>query len=142
MPSDLRGFAMPTVAYESGTGRFERRIGRRVDLELATIAWVDPPTLPGAPARREWPGRIVNVSVTGAAIDGPAELPVSVGDKAAIRYRGKDSGVTICRSEATNQPGVRRYGVEFVVLQKALKNEVYHAVSQGRPGEDSWQRAI
>jgi hypothetical protein len=32
--------------------------------------------------------------------------------------------------------------VEFVVLQRALKNEVYNAVSFGRPGEETWQRAI
>jgi hypothetical protein len=133
---------MPSVAYESGVGQFDRRIGRRVDLTLGSISWADPPGLPGAPTRRYWPGRIVNVSVTGAAVEGPDDLPVAIGDRTILSYRGRDTGVTIRWSRPGVDPGVRLFGVEFVVLQRALKNEVYEAVAGDRPDEDAWRRAI
>lgn len=133
---------MATVTYETGTHRFERRIGRRVDIEPLDVSWVDPPSGPGAAPRRVWPARVVNVSVTGAAIEGPSALPWAVGDKAVVRFQGSDSAVTVNWTAPTETPGVSTYGVEFAILHAALKQEVYRACGRGRPGEDRWERAV
>jgi hypothetical protein len=122
---------MPLVAYESGVVPFERRIGARYPADDVEVSWFE------RPGREEqaggWAGRVEDVSITGAAVSGPSDLPLSVGSKAVIRYRGCDTGVVICRSEPTESPGVSRYGIEFVVLHPTLEDVVHQAMNRARP---------
>lgn len=130
---------MPTVDYETGV-RFERRIGKRVTPEALEVAWVDRPVEPGhrGDPDREWPGRVENVSVTGAAVLGPTTMSLAVGDHAILRYDGGESVVLVCRDEPTEERGVRVYGVEFKALNTRLRSEVYALVSEGRSDEVHW----
>ncbi len=138
---------MPTVAYESGTAAFERRIGRRKPAEDLAVTWCVRPEDSGPNGHErvngvvERPGRVVDVSVTGAAIDGPIDLPVRPGSQAKLRFRGTESLVTVCRYQATDQADTARYGVEFVSVDPALKDRVYRTIAEGRPDEAQWYLA-
>ena len=122
---------MPAVAYESGVVPFERRIGLRYPTDDLEIRWLDRPG--GEPLAGGWPGCVQDVSVTGAAVTGPSDLPFDVGSKAIIRYRGSDTGVIIARSEPTERHDVSRYGIEFVVLHRELRDLVHQAMDRARP---------
>jgi hypothetical protein len=124
---------MTSVVYETGSAGFERRIGKRVPADGIPVTWVETAWGEGAQPRkaREWPGRVVEVSVTGAAVEGPSDLAVGPGTKAVLRYRGEDSGVVVRRVTETADPDVLRYAVELAVVSPGLKAAVYEAVSGG-----------
>ncbi len=126
---------MPTVAYTTDAGRFERRIGQRVSTASLEVAWVDR-TKPKAPER---PGRIENASVTGASVYGPDDLDVEIGSEAVLSFEGGDTVVKVCRAEPSGRPGVTRYGVEFVSRKSALQARLYEDLGKGRPHEDFWK---
>jgi hypothetical protein len=131
---------MPDVTYETGNDRFERRIGKRLPIRPLEVNWVLPP---GQGRRHDdgsaVAGLIVNVSVTGAAINGPDELGLTPGSTALIRFEGHDSQVTVSRTEPSSHAGVTRYGVEFTSLHPTLKKRVYEILGSGRPAEHEWK---
>jgi hypothetical protein len=126
---------MGTVEYESGTAPFERRIGRRAPAEGLQVVWVEPrwgETTAETPPR-QWAGLVDDVSVTGAGIWGPIDLPVGPGTKAMVRYRGRDTGVIVRRCQQTDDPDVARFGVEFAVLHPDLEARVHQLVGGPPP---------
>ena len=122
---------MGLVDYHAGTAPFERRIGRRADPEGLEVVWVEPRWGPAVAdsSPREWLGVVEDVSVTGAAVRGPADLPVGPGTKAVIRYRGRDTGVVVRHCQMTDNPEVLRFGVEFAVLHPDLERLVHSVVA-------------
>jgi hypothetical protein len=131
---------MGTVDYEIGTPRFERRIGRRARPAHLEVTWVEPQwghsTTNQAP--REWQGVVEEVSVTGASVRGPVDLPVGPGTKAVIRYHGRDTGVIVRHCRQTDDPEVLRFGVEFAVLHPGLEHRVYALVAAGEDDPLRW----
>ncbi len=122
---------MTPVVYETGTAPFERRIGKRVPTAGLDVRWVEPRWgRPSTEPPREWNGQVDDVSVTGAAIRGPADLPVGPGTKAVVRFSGQDSGVIVRRIEATDEPSVLRYGVELAVVHPTLRSRIFAAVAR------------
>lgn len=111
--------------YDYDRGRsFERRIGKRAETEVVDVSWV----LPASGLirnERVHPGRIEQVSLTGAAITGPADMRLSVGEMVLVRFRDVDSSVIVRRSEVTDDPDVRRFGVELVVVHPVLQAELF-----------------
>ena len=83
----------------------------------------------GGRVPREWRGVVEDVSVTGAGVCGPVDLPVGPGTKAVIRYRGRDTGVIVRHCQMTEDPEVLQFGVEFAVLHRELERRVYGAVA-------------
>ena len=123
-----------TVAYETDVGFFERRIGRRIDVRPTIRVGVGEPGPAGALAS----ATRVDVSVTGAALEGSDSLPLRPGDPARMDIEGRVSTVRVARSSATDEPGVVRYGVEFTTLHPEVRELVHQLVGEGRPGEHSW----
>lgn len=121
--------------YDYDPGRsFERRIGQRAETESVEVGWV----LPASGllrTERVHPGRIEQVSLTGAAITGPAGMRAEVGDTVLIRYRGGDSSVIIRRLDPTDDAAVRRFGVELVVVHPLLQAELFPGQRQPSPAE-------
>ncbi len=120
---------MQSVNHQSGSSSFERRIGTRVATNGFVLSWVEwTGDVPEGSEPREWPVRVDNVSVTGAALLGPSALPLRPDAKAVIRYRGRDSGVVVRRTEQGGNDDELRYGVEFAVLSPALREQIYGLV--------------
>ena len=89
----------------------------------------------------ELPGRILEVSITGAQIEGPADPLLPIGAKVTVRVRGEDSTVIVRRSVPSSRPKVREYGVKFDALGQDVGEQVAAILGRGRPPEDSWLRA-
>jgi hypothetical protein len=117
--------------YDYDPGRsFDRRIGQRAETDAVVVEWV----LPAAGLlrnERSHPGRVEQVSLTGAAVSGPAAMRAKVGDTVLLRHQGADSSVIIRRADPTDDPDVSRYGVELVVVHPLLQAELYPG--QARP---------
>ena len=132
---------MGTVVYETGTAPFERRIGRRAPSNGLEVTWVEPRwgKASASSQLREWVGEVDDVSVTGAGVRGPVDLPVGPGTKAVLRYRGSETGVVVRHCQRTADPEVLRFGVEFAVLHPKLKERVYRVVSGGAERPQRWE---
>lgn len=111
-------------------GTFERRIGRRAVAPDIPITWVVPRkasfTLKRSPRLHE--GHIDNVSLTGAAIVGPPEMEVEVGDVVIIRWEGLDSSVRVRHVVPSGEPGLSTYGVELQVVHPRLRREIIRTI--------------
>ncbi len=131
---------MQSVKYDSdnrssSSSSFERRIGTRVATSGFVVSWVEwAGDVPEGSKPREWPVRVDNVSVTGAALLGPSALPIRPDAKAVIRYRGRDSGVVVCRTEPGVNDDELRFGVEFAVLSAPLRDQIYALLPTGSAG--------
>src|SRR5512139_2047835 len=109
----------------------ERRIGARVPAEGLPVRWV----VDGEIDLRDegFIGRLVEVSVTGGAIEAPSELPLQVGDRARLRYGDTESTVTVRHVTPTPFAHVTRYGVEWGWLEEPFRSAVYGVVAEARP---------
>ncbi len=125
----------------------DRRIGERIQIEPIEIGWIVSGTRSSGLLRRrsngpvEEPGRVVDISVTGAGIEGPDHPDLVPRSKASVAFEGGVSVVRIRRKVATGTPGVAFYGVELEELDPALREAFYSALGKGRPGENAWRRA-
>lgn len=127
-----------TVAYESDVGSFERRIGRRIEVRpTIPLRLGEPPTSSGSVP--VWAATMVDVSVTGAGLEGDDSLPLRPGESVCLDIEGRLSMVRVARTEATDRPGVRRVGVEFTHLNPEVRDLVDQLVGEGRPGEHAWR---
>ena len=131
---------MAPVVYETGTPAFEQRIGTRVLADWISVTWVEGPPNghPTHGAPREWPGRIQDVSVSGASILGPADLPTHPDGTILLRYRDELSEGVVNRRDPTENPTLRRYGVEWVRIQPSLKTQIYEAVAPAGESPERW----
>ena len=126
-----------TVAFEADVGFFERRIGRRIDVRPEI-----PVVVGGADASSSAErATMVDVSVTGAGLEGPESLPLSPGSTAQLDIEGRVSAVRVARASTTEEPGVVHYGVEFTTLHPDVRELVNDLVGEGRPGENAWYNA-
>lgn len=107
-------------------GTFERRIGRRAPAADIPVTWVVPRkatfTLKRSP--RLYDGYIDNVSLTGAAVVGPEEMEVEVGEIVILRWEGLDSSVRVRHLGPSGEPGLTTYGVELEVVHPRLRREI------------------
>ena len=119
---------MGTIDFQD-QGTFDRRIGRRVELDaidVINVSWIVPRS--GRFGRKKAPaevaGRIEAVSLTGATITGPADLGLAPGDRAVVRCRGRDSVVAVRHAQPPAENGAVRYGVELTRTQPILKRRI------------------
>jgi hypothetical protein len=121
---------MGFIGYRSD-GADERRIGNRAPAEPLAITWVVPRS-GGFSLRKNHrlvPGAVRDVSLTGAAILGPSEIPFEIGATVLIRYEGHDCSVIVRRRQSTDDPAVDLFGVEMIVVHPKLKREIQRRLS-------------
>ncbi len=126
--------------------RFNRRIGERLPIVIDGVEWRPCGTPRRRLLRRGAPdvqhARIVELSVTGAGIIGPATPPLERGTQVLLRIHGVDGLVEIRRVHPTDDPGCARYGVVFVRLHPELERFVSDAIGNHRPEDiDTWWSA-
>jgi hypothetical protein len=125
----------------------DRRIGGRVEIEPVEVEWLVTEVVPLGLLRRtkavevRLPGRIVNVSASGAGILGPRHGSLVEGSKAIVDYDGGLSRVWIRRVADTDLPSRAYYGVEFDEMHAALRDAVYGVIGRERPAEQTWRRS-
>ena len=114
---------MGSIDMSSGQ-RFERRIGRRVDVEPVYVTFFVPESgrFRKKVASHEVPAHIENVSVTGAAILGPPTVPWAAGDRVVVRSQGADNVVVVRHRHDT--PNGTRFGVELTRSAITLKRQI------------------
>jgi hypothetical protein len=142
-----KGTGGAVVGY--GTGMWEaprpsnRRIGERVAVEPIPVTLV----LEGSGARRglrrrptQLPGRIVDVSVSGVAIECEGAEQIPNRTLVSLDVNGTVSTARVVRSSA-KPGGGRVYGLAFVRLDPRLQEELYAVLGSGRPVAELWFRA-
>jgi hypothetical protein len=129
---------MSAVAYDEGVGVFERRIGQRVATVPLPASVPAPDERGHRPAEPQWSGRVVDLSVTGAGLEGPDRPGLPLGASLLLTIDGRDSVVKVTRVARTDTPGTVHYGVEFSRMDPELKGRVYRTLGIGRPGEGVW----
>jgi PilZ domain len=131
---------MPSVVYETGTPSFEQRIGARLPVGGIEITWLEATgaTRNGRQEPQGRPGLIVDASVSGAAVRGPARLLTGADGDVLIRYQDEESEVVVHRSQPTDDPSMRLYGVEFVQLKPLLRARIYAAVAPEGESPTRW----
>ena len=128
--------------------RFNHRIVARRAVDPMEVTWVLEVT-----RARGWrglsrsrvvrcPGRIRDVSVAGAQIEGPADPVLPVGATVTVRVRGEDSTVTVRRSSGWAQSDIRVYGVEFRVLGSALEEQISAALGRAASPGTPWLQTL
>ena len=117
-----------------------RRIGERVEVDPIAVSLVLDRSGRRGLRRRpaEISGRIVDVSVSGAAIECPTSAELANRTVASLSVHGSLSTVRVVRSTPGTSPGTRIYGVMFVHLDPRLQEELYAVLGRGRPTSDVW----
>jgi len=95
---------------------------------------------PRAAAEAAW---IVDVSVTGAAIEAPRADDLFLGQRVRIALDELYGTVVIRRAEPSTVDRMARYGVEFADLEPELADALRNLLEEDRPAglEELWQRA-
>ncbi len=105
-----------------GTGR---RLGERLDLGEVLLSWRVDEVIPGRLKDKPRPpeiGRLIDVSVSGAAIVAPASSDLRPGRPVVIRLDGADAVVRIRRIAEFGDDAWRIYGVEFIDVDLAFRD--------------------
>ncbi len=133
---EARGDAMSELLGSNDVtvgGAGDRRIGWRAPVVGVVLDWVVPRQGVLAFGRtRTSAGTVVDVSLTGAAVLGPAELPFAIGDTAIVRYEGADSSVIVRRRVPTDDPATHLFGVELMVVHPALMRLIDARIVEAR----------
>lgn len=113
-----------------------RRLGERVPLGEVLLAWRVDEVIPGRLRDKPRPievGRMVDVSVSGAAIVAPVAPELRRGRAVAIRLDGADALVRIRRIDDFGDPDWRIYGVELLEADLAFRDWINSLLDNRRP---------
>jgi hypothetical protein len=113
-----------------------RRLGERILLGEVLISWRVDEVIPGRVRDKARPpeiGRLLDVSVSGAAIVAPASSDLRVGRAVAIRLDGADALVRIRRIADLGHEEWRLYGVEFVESDLEFRDWINRLLDVRRP---------
>lgn len=132
----------PPITTQQG-----RRLGERISLGEVLVAWRANEVVPGRLRDKPRPtevGRVVDVSVSGAAIVAPASPELRKGRAVVIQLDEHQAVVRIRRiSEIEGAAEWRVYGVEFLETDLGFRDWVNSLLDVRRPGsrELGWDDA-
>ena len=113
-----------------------RRLGERLPLGEVLLSWRVDEVVPGRLRDKPRPpeiGRLIDVSVSGAAIVAPASPDLRPGRAVVVRLDGADAVVRIRRIAEFGDDGWRIYGVEFLDLDLAFRDWINALLDIRRP---------
>jgi hypothetical protein len=115
-----------TVSY-TVESPFEHRIGHRVTIDGLPAAFSDRPD-------HTVPVRLVDVSVTGAAMVVSKMAGIALGTRGRLVHQAVDTKVDVRRIEPGPDGSTVKVSVEFVELSGPLKEEIYDLVARHHSG--------
>jgi hypothetical protein len=109
----------------------ERRIGARIPADGIAVRLV----LDDEIDLRDsgFVGRLIEVSVTGGAIEAPSDIPVEVPGSLKVCFGDSESTVTVRHATPSVVAGLTHYGVEWGRLEEPFRSVVYGVVAEARP---------
>jgi hypothetical protein len=116
-----------------------RRIGERRSVTPVEVTWTTRhygrrgPLRPRRAYTLRSPGRLLDLSVSGARIEGPRFADLRKDVPVVVTVAGMDAQVRMRRWETTRDPDRLCYGVEFVDLDDQFRDRLYEFVGDGRP---------
>lgn len=113
-----------------------RRLGERIPLGEVLIAWRVGEVLPGRLRDKPRPaevGRVLDISVSGAAIVAPSAAELRPGRAVAISLDETDALVRIRRIDEFGDDGWRIYGVEFLEADLSFRDWINSLLDERRP---------
>jgi hypothetical protein len=111
---------------------YERRIGQRTETHPPIeLEWAVGPGVEVSPSSSST-GRLLDISVTGAAIEAPTSAALLPGAAVTVRYRDHEGQVTVADSPNI---GLSLYGVSFAGMSDELRDEFYTIVAGDRPDQ-------
>lgn len=114
---------------------YERRIGRRTETHPPIeLEWAVGPGVEVPPSSSST-GRLLDISVTGAAIEAPTSTALHPGAEVTVRYRDHEGQVTVERVAESPNIGLSLYGVSFAGMSDELREEFYAIVAGDRPDQ-------
>lgn len=115
---------------------YERRIGRRTETHPPIeLEWAVGPGAELAPTSSSSTGRLLDISVTGAAIEAPTSAALHPGAVVVVRYQGHEGQVTVERVAESPNIGLSLHGVSFAGMSDELREEFYSIVAGDRPDQ-------
>lgn len=116
---------MGTVEFQT-RHTFDRRIGRRVDVEPVEVTWVVARAGRFNTKKRplEAAGQILNLSITGAAVMGPPDLSLEPGATVNLRCDGRESVVVVRHAEPVGDGAAVRYGLEITRPHPTMQRRI------------------
>lgn len=123
-----------------------RRLGERLHLGEVLIAWRVDEVIPGRVRDRPRPpevGRMIDVSVSGAAIVAPAATELRPGRAVVIRLDDAESVVRIRRIVDFGEDGWLLYGVELMESDLVFRDWINGLLDVRRPQsvQAAWESA-
>jgi hypothetical protein len=117
---------------------YDRRTGRRIAVRATELAWEpmvngEAASDPGGAQR----ALMMNVSVTGAGLFGPAEPDRGVGDLFVAGLDNARAIVAVRRVNPTDHAELCYYGVEFVARGRAFERAVYEMIDGPQAGDST-----
>jgi hypothetical protein len=122
-----------------------RRLGERIPIGDVFLTWrVDHSPTPKRRNKREPDvGRLLNISVSGAAVVAPRAEDLRRGSVLLIQLGTAEAVVRIRRIDEFGDPDWRIYGVEFVETEPDFLDWINHLLDHRRPGGlvEAWNTA-
>ena len=108
-----------------------RRITERVAVEATEITWeaLEERGAVAGPAAAQR-ALLMDLSVTGAGVVGPAQPGVGVGDWVIVGFSNARAVVDVRRVIPTDDADQRFYWVEFVSMERAFEREVHELLGR------------
>jgi hypothetical protein len=128
-------------------GAYERRIGRRVDVEPVAVLWrADPERKKGARFRKGphvESGALIDLSVSGLKVRAPMAHDLSVGAVVPIEIDGVAGRITIRRITPVDGTRFADYGAQIMPSSHDLADWARARLDEGAAiGEDDWRAAL
>lgn len=126
---------------------YERRIGRRVEVEPVPVLWrADPERPKGGRFRRTAQvesGALIDLSVSGLKVRAPSAHDLSIGSVVPIEVEGVPGRITIRRITPVDGTRFSDYGAQILPSSHALADWARRRLDEGAEvGEAEWRAVL